>query len=45
MAVVKIRNKLIEERDKRTVIVRVSTVRINGYSKNQEYYNRGKRLK
>ena len=43
MAVVKIRNKLIEERDKRTVIVRVSMVRMYGDSKNQEYYNREKR--
>ena len=43
MVVVKIRNKLIEERDKKTAIVRVSTLRMYGDSKNQEYYNRGKR--
>ena len=45
MVIVKIRNKLIEERDKKTAIVRVSTVRMYGGSKNQEYYNREKRLK
>ena len=43
MVVVKIRNKLIEERDKKTVIERVSTVRIYGGSKNQEYTHKGKR--
>ena len=43
MVVVRIRNNLIEERDERTAIVRVSTVRMYGGSKNQEYYNREKR--
>ena len=43
MVVVRIRNTLIKERDKKTAIVRVSTARIYGGSKNQEYYNRGKR--
>ena len=43
MVIVRIRNAIIEERDKKTAIVRVSTLRIHGGSKNQEYYNRGKR--
>ena len=43
MVIVRIRNTITEGRDKRTAIVRVSTVRIYGGSKNQEYYNRGKR--
>ena len=43
MVVVRIRNTLISERDKRTAIVRVSTVRMYGDSKNQEYYDREKR--
>ena len=43
MVIVRIRNTLIEEKDKKTAIVRVSTVRIYGDSKNQEYYNREKR--
>ena len=45
MVIVRIRNTIIEGRDKRTAIVRVSTVRTYGDSKNQEYYNREKRLK
>ena len=43
MVVVIIRNSIIEARDKKTAIVRVSTVRIYGGSKNQEYTHRGKR--
>ena len=43
MVIVRIRNAIIEEKDKKTAIVRVSTVRIYGDSKNQEYTHRGKR--
>ena len=43
MVVVRIRNTIIEERDNKTAIVRVSTVRIYVGSKNQEYNHRGKR--
>ena len=43
MVVVIIRNSIIEAKDKGTAIVRVSTVRIYGGSKSQEYYNREKR--
>ena len=43
MVVVIIRNAIIEEKDKRTAIVRVSTVRMYGDSKNQECNHRGKR--
>ena len=43
MVVVRIRNTLMEEKDKSTAIVRVRTVRMYGGSKNQEYNHRGKR--
>ena len=43
MVIVRVRNTLIEEKDKSTAIVRVRTVRMYGDSKSQEYTHRGKR--